>query len=427
MSTPQRARPARGAQPRTLRVLSGVQPTGALHLGNYLGAIRQWVAQQHAYDALFCVVDLHAITVPHDPRRLAHDTLSTAAMYLACGIDPAKSTVFVQSHVPAHAELTWLLNCMTPMGWLDKMTQYKDKRNKLRQRQSAALRRGDDGAPLGGAAAEEEEETEAAAASVYVGLYGYPVLMASDILLYQADRVPVGEDQRQHLELARDIARAFNHTYCRRRKPKKLPSVFREPQTLIHPAAAGGGDTDGGTGAGDNDGGGVARVMSLTDGTVKMSKSADSDASRINLLDDADTIRAKIKRCKTDSSRGLERHNAARPECANLLNIYRALSPPSASEEAIAREVAHMSWGAFKPLLAEAVIEHLAPIQRRYREVMDDRAELSRVLHAGRDRASSLAADTLRRAKAAMGFAVLDSVHHDDNGDNGESGDDDDG
>jgi tryptophanyl-tRNA synthetase len=344
------------------RVLSGVQPTGRLHLGNYLGAIQQWVTYQYDYDCWFCVVDLHAITVPQDPRQLAEDTLSTAAMYLACGLDPAHCRIFVQSQVPAHAELAWLLNCITPMGWLEKMTQYKDKRQRL----------GDD-------------------TSVYLGLFAYPVLMAADILLYRAERVPVGEDQRQHLELTRDLARAFNHTFCRKRKPHKLPSVFREPEALIL-----------------SEGAGVARVMSLTDGLSKMSKSAPSDLSRINLLDDADTIRNKIRRCKTDTERELRFDDPARPECNNLLHIYRAITGNRSKAE-IERELDALhrpGWAGFKELLAEALISFLSPIQERYAQVRKEPLFLEQVLERGRQEANLVANETLQAAKEAMGFAA---------------------
>merc|ERR1719478_1369437 len=246
------------------RVLSGVQPTGVLRLGNYLGAIRQWVANQELYDNYFCVVDLHAITAPHVPKELTKDSYRTAALYLASGIDPKRSRIFVQSHVTAHAELQWLLNCATPMGWLEKMIQYKEKAQK--------------------------QDAE----NVGVGLFDYPVLMAADILLYQAGLVPVGEDQRQHLELTRDIARRFNDLYAKKKKRHEKP--FRDCEALIVP--------DG------------ARVMSLQDGTSKMSKSAENDNSRINLLDPPEVITKKIKKCKTDMEMGIS-YDESRPECVN--------------------------------------------------------------------------------------------------------------
>lgn len=337
-----------GKPERKKRVLSGVQPTGTLHLGNYLGAIRQWVSNQDQYDNFFCVVDLHAITVPHDPKKLEQETLQAAAMYLASGIDPKKSNIFVQSHVRAHTELSWLLNCITPMNWLERMIQYKEKAKKQGE-------------------------------NVGVGLFSYPILMSADILLYQADLVPVGEDQRQHLELSRDICRRFNDQFCKKRR-----NTFREPSPLIVKEGA--------------------RVMSLEDGTSKMSKSAESDLSRINLLDSPDLIAKKIKRCKTDLFTGLEWDNPQRPECSNLLNIYQSVS--GKSREAILDEVRDLTWSGFKPLLTVAVVDHLAPIQRRYREVMEDRAYLDGVLLEGRLAAEEVAEQTLRWTKEAMGFHI---------------------
>lgn len=336
------------ATKRRERVLSGVQPTGSLHLGNYLGAIRQWVKNQDDYDSLFCVVDLHAITVPHDRKRLPQETIEAAALYLAAGIDPTKSRIFVQSHVTAHAELTWLLNCATPMNWLERMIQFKEKARKQGE-------------------------------NVGVGLFDYPVLMAADILLYQAGLVPVGEDQRQHLELTRDIARRFNDLYAKRKR------VFKEPQALIVKEGA--------------------RVMSLLDGTSKMSKSEPNDGSRINLLDDADTIRRKIKRCKTDQFVGLEWDNPERPECANLLNIYQAVTGMTPDE--VIADVGDLSWGSFKPRLADAVVDHLGPIQTRYAEVMEDRTFLHATLREGTEHADKIASATLGSAKKAMGITTL--------------------
>lgn len=334
------------APSRVKRVLSGVQPTGTLHLGNYLGAIRQWVANQELYDNYFCVVDLHAITVPHNPKKLKQETLQSAAMYIAAGIDPKKSKIFVQSHVKAHAELAWLLNCITPMNWLERMIQYKEK----------AVKQGE---------------------NVGVGLFDYPVLMAADILLYQADLVPVGEDQRQHLELTRDIARRFNDQFCKRKR-----RTFRDPDALIVKEGA--------------------RVMSLVDGSNKMSKSAENDGSRINMLDSPELITKKIKRCKSDEFVGLEWNNKDRPEATNLLNIYQAVT--GMSKEEIENEVGSMAWSQFKPLLADAVVAHLSPIQQRYKEVMDDEAYLNSVLLDGQMAAEEVADQTLLWAKDAMGL-----------------------
>ena len=340
------------------RILSGVQPTGNLHLGNYLGAIRQWVANQDQYENYFCVVDLHAITAPHVPAELTKASFDIAALYLAAGIDPAKSKVFIQSHVSAHAELCWLLNCVTPMGWMEKMIQYKEKAKKQGE-------------------------------SVSIGLFDYPILMAADILLYQAQLVPVGEDQRQHLELARDIARRFNDQYCKKKSmPAKGRRVFREPEALIVKVGA--------------------RVMSLLDGTSKRSKSDAADGSRINLLDPPDVIRKKIGRCKTDSFEGIEWNNPERPECTNLLNIYKAVTDKS--DEAILAEVGGMRWGEFKPLLADAVVAHLEPIQSKYHELMADQTYLKSVLLEGANAAEDVAGQTNLWAKKAMGFTTREDL-----------------
>ena len=330
------------------RVLSGVQPTGALHLGNWLGAIRNWVDLQNTHDTFVCVVDLHAITVPHDPARLAEDTLNTAALYLACGMDPQRCSIFIQSQVAAHSELCWLLNCVTPLNWLERMIQFKEK----------AVKQGD---------------------NVSVGLLDYPVLMAADILLYDADLVPVGEDQKQHLELARDIAQQrINARFGSEERP-----VLKVPKPLILKEGA--------------------RVMSLTDGRSKMSKSDPNEASRITLLDPPELITKKIKRAKTDPERGLEFANPDRPETDNLLGLYAILS--GKGREAAADECADMGWGQFKPLLADAAVAALEPIQARHKELMADRVELDRVLAKGRDQAESVANASLERVRDALGFA----------------------
>jgi tryptophanyl-tRNA synthetase len=328
------------------RILSGVQPTGNLHLGNYLGAIRNWVENQQDYDNFFCVVDLHAITVPHDPKKLAQDTYAIAALYLACGIDLKYSTIFVQSHVSAHSELTWLLNCITPLNWLERMTQYKEK----------ALKQGE---------------------NVSVGLLDYPVLMAADILLYNADKVPVGEDQKQHLELTRDIVIRINDKFGSKEKP-----VLKLPEPLIRKEGA--------------------RVMSLTDGTKKMSKSDESELSRINLLDPPDVIQKKIKKCKTDPIKGLVFDDPDRPECHNLLTLYTILSGKSKSD--VAPEAQEMGWGQFKPLLTETVIESLKPIQEKYQSIMEDKGYLQSVLKDGQHKAETVANETLIRVKDALGY-----------------------
>ncbi|KAL9313474.1 hypothetical protein ACSQ67_018926 [Phaseolus vulgaris] len=343
------------------RVVSGVQPTGSIHLGNYFGAIKNWVALQNVYETLFFIVDLHAITLPYDTQQLSKATRSTAAIYLACGVDPSKASVFVQSHVRAHVELMWLLSSTTPIGWLNKMIQFKEKSRK---------------------AGDEE---------VGVALLTYPVLMASDILLYQvisdtlpcgnfSDLVPVGEDQKQHLELTRDLAERVNNLYGGR-KWKKL-GAEEVPEPLIPPAGA--------------------RIMSLTDGLSKMSKSAPSDQSRINILDPKDLIANKIKRCKTDSFPSLEFGNSERPECNNLLSIYQLAS--GKAKEEVVEECQNMNWGTFKPLLTDALIDHLHPIQVRYEEIMSDSGYLDEVLTQGAKNAAEIADTTLHNVYQAMGF-----------------------
>lgn len=337
------------------RVVSGIQPTGLIHLGNYLGAIKTWVFLQDLYDTLFFIVDLHAITLQHDPEDLSKATRNSAAMYIACGVDPTKASIFVQSHVHAHAELTWLLSCVTPIGWLNKMIQFKEKSRKA----------GDE--------------------NVGTGLLTYPVLMASDILLYECDFVPVGEDQRQHLELTRDIAERFNNLYGGR-KWKKLGGrggkIFKVPEALIPPAGA--------------------RVMSLTDGLSKMSKSAPSDQSRINLLDSHDSIANKIKRCKTDSFLGMEFDNVERPECNNLLSVYQVIT--GKTKEEVADECKELSWGQFKPLLIDVLIAHLEPIQKRYADIIADPSYIDTILADGSAKATEAAEATLAKVYQAMGF-----------------------
>ncbi len=331
------------AQPR---ILSGIQTTGDMHLGNYLGAIRNWVELQADYDCFLFMADLHAITVPQDPKQLAENTLKIAATYIACGIDPERSTVFVQSQLPEHSELAWLFNCITPLNWLERMIQFKEK----------AVKQGE---------------------NVSVGLMDYPVLQAADILLYEPDIVPVGEDQKQHLELTRDIAARLNFQFGSEKKP-----ILKVPEPLIRKAGA--------------------RVMSLTDGTKKMSKSDPSDQSRIDLTDAPNVITKKIKRAKTDPERGLEFDNPERPECNNLLGLYQLLS--NQSKEAVAAECKDMGWGQFKPLLAETTVEALRPIQQKYDELMSDRTYLKQVLASGKERAQAVAAPTLAKVKTAMGF-----------------------
>jgi len=329
------------------RVFSGVQPTGKLHLGNYLGALKKFVALQDSHECLYCVVDLHAITQPVEKGALADQTRQIAAAYLACGIDPAKSAMFAQSSVLAHVELTWIFNCVARMGWLERMTQFKDKAGKDAERAS-------------------------------VGLFDYPVLMAADILAYRATHVPVGDDQKQHLELTRDIAERFNREY-------DAPGFFPLPEPLIQ--------------------GPGARIMSLKDGTKKMSKSDPSDLSRINLVDTADDISKKIRKAKTDllgdmpsDMDGLK----GRPEVENLVGIYSALSGEPV--EAILRQYGGQGFGVFKPALADVTVAHFAPITERFREILDDPSEIDRALGAGADQARAIAAPVMDEVRRIIGF-----------------------
>ena len=330
------------------RIFSGIQPTGNLHLGNYLGAIRNWVALQHDFESIYCVVDLHAITVHQDPADLRKSTREVAASLIAAGISIDQSILFNQSCVPQHAELAWIFNCVTRLGWLNRMTQFKEKAGKNRENAS-------------------------------VGLYAYPTLMAADILTYRATHVPVGEDQKQHLELARDIAQQrINSRFGSEETP-----VLKVPKPMIMKEGA--------------------RVMSLTDGSAKMSKSDPNEGARINLLDPPELITKKIKRAKTDPVMGLEFGNPERPEADNLLGLYALLS--GQSREQVSSECAEMGWGRFKPLLAETTVEALRPIQQSYSEISADRSGLDQVLAAGRERASAVAEQTLQRVQEAMGFA----------------------
>ncbi len=329
------------------RVLSGIQPTGDLHLGNYLGAIRNWVEIQQDYDSFLFMADLHAITVPHDPAKLAASTYTVAAMYLACGIDLDCATIFVQSHVSAHSQLAWLLNCITPVNWLEDMVQFKEK----------AIRQGE---------------------NVSAGLLTYPVLQAADILLYEPDKVPVGEDQKQHLELTRDIAARLNYQFGQEDQP-----ILKMPEPMIRKEGA--------------------RVMSLSDGTKKMSKSDPSELSRINLLDPPDQIQYKIKRCKTDSVRGLTFDQPDRPECNNLLALYMILA--NKTKEEVTAECQDMGWGQFKPLLTDTMITALKPIQDKYHEITAEKGYLESVLRDGREKAEAIANVTLAKVKDALGYS----------------------
>ncbi|MEM6812173.1 MAG: tryptophan--tRNA ligase [Pseudomonadota bacterium] len=332
----------------TKRILSCMQPTNRLQLGNYLGARRNWVKLQDKgeHECLYGVVDLHAITAGHDPEALAQATRETTAAYIAAGVDPEKSYIFAQSAVPAHTELNWIFGAMTPMGWLNRMTQFKEKAGKKKEQAS-------------------------------LGLYAYPVLMAADILIYKATHVPVGEDQKQHLELTRDIATSFNQHLAKR-------EFFPLPEPYIM--------------------GEATRVMSLRDGTQKMSKSAESDMTRINLTDDADLIAQKFKKAKTDAHPvpSSEKEAEDRPEASNLVNIYSALS--ETSRESVMNEYGGKQFSEFKEALSDLAVEKLAPITGRMNELMSDRAELDSILQKGNDKANELAAPTLKEVKEITGF-----------------------
>ncbi len=333
--------------PHTPRVFSGVQPSGSLTLGNYLGAIKRFVELQGSgMETIYCVVDLHAITVWQDPKELTAATRGVAAAFLACGIDPKKSILFNQSQVPAHTQLAWIFNCVVRLGWLNRMTQFKDKAGKDREAASA-------------------------------GLYAYPALMAADILVYRATHVPVGEDQKQHLELTRDIAAKFNNDF-------DAPDFFPLTEPLI--------------------GGPAPRVMSLRDGSKKMSKSDPSDMSRINLTDDADAIAQKIRKARTDpeplpeTPEGLE----GRAEARNLVGIYAALSGLTA--EQVLAEYAGQGFGAFKPKLAELAVEKITPIADEMRRLLADPGEIDRILGDGAKRAEAIAVPILEETYRTVGL-----------------------
>ena len=333
-----------------MRIVSGIQPTGNLHLGNYLGAIRNWVKMQDENaaaggDTLFFLADMHAITVYNDPATLSANTREMAAALIAAGVDPAKAILFNQARVPAHAELAWLLFCTARIGWLNRMTQFKEKSGKNREGAS-------------------------------VGLFAYPVLQAADVLLYQASHVPVGDDQKQHLELARDIATKFNTDFG--------SEIFTLPDPIIPPAAA--------------------RIMSLRDGTAKMSKSDPSDMARINLSDDADTIAQKVRKAKTDPEPLPDDPAllADRPEARNLIGIHAALGDETPA--AVLARHAGQGFGAFKPVLTERLVETLGPIRDRFQTLRADPAEIDRILEKGAVRATGLAQSTLEATYAALGL-----------------------
>ncbi|WP_114954911.1 tryptophan--tRNA ligase [Sphingosinicella terrae] len=332
-----------------MRIISGIQPTGNLHLGNYLGAIRRWVKLQDEVEGadnfLIFLADLHAITVYNDPAELRRNIHGMAAALVACGIDPARTVLFNHARVPAHAEMAWLLGCTARIGWLNRMTQFKEKSGKNRE-------------------------------GVSIGLYAYPVLQAADVLLYQATHVPVGEDQKQHIELTRDIAMKFNTDYG--------VDLFTVPEPLI-------GDT-------------AARIMSLRDGRSKMSKSDPSDMSRINLSDDDDSIAQKIRKAKTDPEPLPDSFEAlsGRPEAENLVSIYAALT--DRTPQSVVEEYAGKGFGAFKPALADLLVESLGPIRGRLDDFAADPAALDRILADGSARAAELAKPTLEGAYRALGL-----------------------
>ena len=321
------------------RIFSGAQPTGNVHLGNYLGALRNWVALQHEYESFFCIVNLHALTIPQDPGLLARKTRELARVYLAVGIDPEVSTIFVQSDVSEHAELTWILNCIARMSELERMTQFKEKARKQRE-------------------------------NVLVGLFDYPVLMAADILLYQTDLVPVGEDQKQHLELTRDLALRFNRDYG---------ETFRVPEPYIPKLGA--------------------RIMSLSDPSRKMSKSDDDPNGCVMLLDDADTVSRKFKRAVTDSGTEI-RFDESRPAITNLLTIYQLLTGQEPEE--IEEHFAGKGYAQLKQNLADVTIQFLQPFQERVREISDEK--LNGILERGSNKARRIAGPTFQKVLTGVGI-----------------------
>ena len=330
------------------RIFSGMQPTNKLTLGNYLGALKNWVKLQDEPDTecIYCVVDLHANTTGYTPDSLAQSTREVAAAYIAAGVDPKRSIIFPQSAVLGHAQLGWMLSCITPLGWLNRMTQFKDKAGKDKEKASA-------------------------------GLYTYPSLMAADVLLYHGTHVPVGDDQKQHVELMRDIAISFNQHVAKR-------DFFPLPEPVIM--------------------GDATRVMSLRDGTAKMSKSAESDMSRINLTDDADTIQNKIKKAKTDAGNvpSSEKEMEGRPEARNLITIFAALE--ESSRESVMAEYGGQQFSAFKNALSDLTVARMGPITNRMRELMADPTEIDRILGTSADKAAAIAQPILKDAMDIMGF-----------------------
>ena len=330
------------------RIFSGVQPSGNLHIGNYLGAIKNWVSLQKSFECIFCIVDLHALTVKQNPKELPKNTLEVTAAYIASGIDPEKTLIFNQSAVSVHAELTWLLSCITPLGWLNRMTQFKEKAGKKKE-------------------------------SAVLGLYSYPVLMAADVLAYKATHVPVGEDQKQHLELARDIAGSFNRIYNTNFFPLPEPQIFGE----------------------------ATRVMSLRDGMKKMSKSDESDFSRINMTDTKDLIVKKIQKAKTDTgvlpSKKEDLKN--RPEVENLLGIYAAFNDKKLN--LVMEEMAGKNFVEFKKLLTETVLEKMEPVSKKINELLNNIDYLKKILDIGKEKAHQIAFNHLKEIKKIVGLLNL--------------------
>ena len=330
------------------RIFSGVQPSGNLHIGNYLGAIKNWVSLQKSFECIFCIVDLHALTVKQNPKELPKNTLEVTAAYIASGIDPEKTLIFNQSAVSVHAELTWLLSCITPLGWLNRMTQFKEKAGKKKE-------------------------------SAVLGLYSYPVLMAADVLAYKATHVPVGEDQKQHLELARDIAGSFNRIYNTNFFPLPEPQIFGE----------------------------ATRVMSLRDGIKKMSKSDESDFSRINMTDTKDLIVKKIQKAKTDTgvlpSKKEDLKN--RPEVENLLGIYAAFNDKKLN--LVMEEMAGKNFVEFKKLLTETVLEKMEPVSKKINELLNNIDYLKKILDIGKEKAHQIAFNHLKEIKKIVGLLNL--------------------
>lgn len=325
------------------RVISGIQPTENLHIGNYFGSIKNWLDLQDQHECLFSIVNLHAMTVPYVPEELKHSSLNVTATYLACGIDPDKSAIFMQNTILEHAHLAWIFNCITPTGWMNRMTQFKEKSEKYKEHSS-------------------------------LGLYCYPVLMAADILLYQADYVPVGEDQKQHVELTRDIAGAFNRIVKQ--------EYFTLPEPMI-------------TGAG-------TRVMNLKDGTKKMSKSDESDQSKINLTDSNDEIALKYRKAKTDSIAEIYYDKENRPEMSNLLNIYSAFSGIKIKE--LEQKYNGIGCATFKNDLAELTIAHLSKIRTEHEKLMKDIGYVKKVLDLGKEKAQAIASKNMAKIQELLGL-----------------------